>query len=337
MPVITAEDLEFHHNEDSDYTWTETYYIPISVPEEHIFAHIYVATKPTLGVMSNNIRIHGDCSGSEWDLLYDDHQAHLPCPERFSQLHSPNGLSIVAYDAPRNYRIDYVGYDDTEIHVDWRGIMHPFDSNDPDLNPLIRGLDEKSKLNKTSMGSGYKGHLDMHGRVTGTLKVRGREFEVNSLDRMDHSWGPRPELDIPAMNSVWASFDEDFCIRFHASLDLDAPTGSDQKLSHGYVLDKGEVFALVDLKVETRRLGIVPFAMNFTATDERGKTFTLRGVADSGAPMHSYPPTVTWFGMYQWECEGRYGFGSVQENHPVREETRRRGRWWTDRPAYLGV
>jgi hypothetical protein len=334
--MITAADLEYHHSDGDDYRWTETYYLPISVPEEHIFAHIYVATKPTLGVMSNNIRIHGDTSATEWEALYDDHQAHLPAPERFSQLHGPNGLSIVATNPPRDFRIDYVGYDDTEIHVDWLGIMHPHDSNDPELNPLIAGTSGAEERDAhSSMGSGYRGHMDMHGRVTGTLKVRGRELQVDTVDRMDHSWGPRPELEIPPMNSVWASFGEEFCIRWHGSVDLDAPTGQDQKLSHGYVLDHGEVFALVDLKVSTRRLGIVPFAMNFTATDTRGREYTLHGVADAGAPMHSYPSTVTWFGLYHWEYEGRWSHGSVQENHPMVDETRRRGRFWTDRPARI--
>lgn len=332
--MIFENDLEYHYTEEDDYRWTETYYLPISIPEEHLFVHIYVAVSPVLGVMSNAIRVHGDTSATEWELLYDDSQGHLPAPERFSQLHSPNGLSIVATKPPREYRIDYVGYDDTEIHVDWIGIMDPFDCNDPEQNPLVAGLEGDPDAG-TSMGSGYRGHFDMHGRVTGTVKVRGREFAVDSYDRMDHSWGPRPELDIPPMNSVWACFGPDYGIRFHAHLDLDAPTGQDQKLAHGYVLDRGEVFALTDLEIETRRLGIVPFAMNFEAVDTRGERHRLRGVADSGAPMHSYPPTVTWFGLYQWERGGEYGNGSVQENHPMREETRRRGRWWTDRPAFL--
>lgn len=334
--MITASDLDYHHDETADYTWTETYYLPISVPEAHLFGHIYVAVRPVLGVMSNAVRFHGIATGNEFEVLYDDHQEHLPAPEKFGELHGPNGLSIVTVDPPRNYRIDYVGFDDTEIHVDWTGIMHPHDSNDPSLNPrLTAGMSEAEKLASTSMGSGYKGHLDMHGRVTGTVKVRGKEFQVDTVDRMDHSWGPRPDLEIPPMNSVWASFGEELGLRWHGSLDLDGQTGSDQKLSHGYVLDHGEVFALTDLSVETRRIGIVPYSMNFTATDERGHTFTLHGVADAGAPMAAYPATVTWFGLYHWEHQGVWGHGSVQENHPFVEETRRRGKWWTDQQAVL--
>lgn len=31
------------------------------------------------------------------------------------------GLKVVAVTPPRDYRIDYVGADGTEIHVDWKG------------------------------------------------------------------------------------------------------------------------------------------------------------------------------------------------------------------------
>jgi hypothetical protein len=165
--------------------------------------------------------------------------------------------------------------------------------------------------------------------------VRGRTLTVDTVERMDHSWGPRPELEIPPMNSVWASFGERLCLRWHGSLDLDAPTGSDQRLSHGYVLEDGVGYGVTDLEVVTRRIGIVPFTMDFTITDTRGRSFTLHGVADAGAPMHSYPSTVTWFGMYRWLHEGEWGYGSVQENHPVAEQSRRRGRFWTDRVPHL--
>ena len=40
-PVITEQDLEYHFTDTDDYTWAETYYLPISIPEERLFAHVY--------------------------------------------------------------------------------------------------------------------------------------------------------------------------------------------------------------------------------------------------------------------------------------------------------
>ena len=228
--MITADDLEYHHTEDSDFRWTETYYLPISVPEERIFGHVYCAVLPVLGAMQNDIRFSGAVCDTKFELLYIDSQNHLPAPERFSRLEGPNGLTVTAVRPPRDYRIDYVGYDDTEIHLDYIGIMDPFDINDPAQNPLA-SADAAQQLSRTSMGSGYKGHDDMHCRVTGTIKIRGREYAVDIVDRMNHSWGPRPEMEIPPMNSGWAQFGEELRLRFHLHLDPEAPAGEDQSFA----------------------------------------------------------------------------------------------------------
>ncbi len=327
--MITANDLEYHHSATDDYTWAETYYLPISVPEERLFAHVYICTRPVLGSMSADIRVHGSVSATEFDLLYIDSRFHLPAPKRFSQLTTPNGLSVIAVNPPRDYRIDYVGRDDTEIHVDVVGIMDPFDIHDASLNPLA-GATAEEQLARTSMGSGYKGHFDMHVRMKGTLKVRGKEYKVDGVDRINHSWGPRPEMDIPPMNSAWAQFGEGLGFRFHMHLDPEKPAGEDQRFAHGYILDSGEVHALTDIRMTTTRVGIVPISVEALITDRRGRTFQLRGVPLAGAPWRAYSTSVTWVGLMRWEHDGTIGHGSFQENHSLVVETRLRGRRWTD-------
>jgi hypothetical protein len=327
--MITAQDLEYHHGPKDDYTWAETYYIPISVPEERLFAHVYVCVRPVLGSMANDIRVHGAVSATEFDLLSIDSQFHLPAPERFSHIHGPNGLSVKAVNAPRDYRVDYVGRDGTEIHVDYVGIMDPWDIHDPKQNPLA-GKTAAEKLARTSMGSGYKGHYDMHARVKGTLKVRGQEYKVDIVDRMNHSWGPRPEMDVPPMNSVWAQFGEELGLRFHLHLDPSKPTGQDQKFAHGYLLDKGKVYGLVDVKMTTVRVGIVPFSIDVLATDERGRQYQLHGTPLAGAPWRAYSVSVCWVGLVRWEHAGKIGHGSFQENHSLTVSSAMRGRSWTD-------
>lgn len=327
--MITAQDLEYHHGPTDDYTWAETYYIPISVPEERLFAHVYVVTRPVLGTMSNDIRVMGAVSNTEFELLSVDTRYHLPLPERFSHIHAANGLSVKAVNAPRDYRVDYVGRDGTEIHVDYVGIMQPFDIHDRDENP-IAGKTEAEQLASTSMGSGYKGHYDMHARVKGTLKVRGKEYKVDIVDRMNHSWGPRPEMDIPPMNSVWAQFGEELGFRFHMHLDPTKPAGQDQTFAHGYLLDKGKVHALVELEMTTTRVGIVPFSIDVLATDQRGNKYQLRGTPLAGAPWRAYSTCICWIGLIRWEHSGKIGHGSLQENHSLPVESKMRGRRWTD-------
>src|SRR3981081_3552850 len=82
--MITALDLEYHHTEKDDYTWGETYYLPVSIPEERIFGHIYVCVRPVLGCMQNDVRFIGAVSETEFEALYVDTRFHLPAPERLS-------------------------------------------------------------------------------------------------------------------------------------------------------------------------------------------------------------------------------------------------------------
>ncbi|GGC65536.1 DUF7064 domain-containing protein [Chelatococcus reniformis] len=327
--MITAQDLEYHYTADDDYTWAETYYIPVSVPEARIFGHIYVCVRPKLGCMQADIRFIGSVTETEFESLFIDTRFHLPAPERFSHIHGPNGLSIKAVKPPRDYRIDYVGRDGTELHMDIVGLMNPFDIHDPSENPLAGGT-EAERLARSSMGSGYKGHFDMHGRFTGTLKLRGEAYDIDTVDRMNHSWGPRPEMEIPPNNSLWAQFGEDLGFRFHAHLDPSKPTGQDQKLAHGYVLDKGDVMAIMDLDLTMVRMGITPIVIDALVTDQRGRRHCLRGVPLAGAPWRAYGNAVCWIGLIRWELDGRIGYGSAQENHSLAFETHARGRRWTD-------
>ena len=114
--MITARDLEYHTPVDAGHTWAETYFFAIALPEEHLLVTVYVVVRPGIGVMVNDVTVYGALSNTRSDLLYFDVQPHLPAPERWSEIDSPTGLKIKAVTPPRDYRIDYVGYNDTEIH-----------------------------------------------------------------------------------------------------------------------------------------------------------------------------------------------------------------------------
>src|SRR5690606_17326366 len=88
------------------------------------------------------------------------------------------------------------------------------------------------------------GHVDMTGRATGTLTVRGRTFKVDCIERMDRSWGPRQPMNIPTCYIVSATIDENLAFHMICSWNPDAPDGEQFGLSHGYVLENGEVHGL---------------------------------------------------------------------------------------------
>jgi hypothetical protein len=331
--MITERDVEFHTPPGADHRWAETYIFPIAIPEEHILVMVYVAARPTLGVMLNDVYVYGTLTDNRAELMYVDSQVHLPAPERFSRIDSPSGLSVHAVKPPREFRIDYVGFDDTEIHVDWIGIMDPFDVHDIKHTPHATGTHDE-RMAKSGLARAWNGHFDMTGRVTGTVRVRGKEFKVDSLERMDHSWGERGENDLPAMDSISAQFDEKLAFHLITHVDLEAPSGKDQRLAHGYVLEDGVQYGVVTLDITSVRLGVTITSMRMTVTDTRGKVFRLDAMADVGAPWNIYG-TTCYTALMRWTLGDRDGYGVVMEVLPIKTLTRLRQRRSADWPAAI--
>lgn len=330
--MIKPEDCDFHTPENADHRWAETYIFPIAVPEEHLLVMVYISVRPTLGVMLNDIYVFNTLTDNRADLIYVDSQVHLPAPTEMSNIKSPSGLTFVATKPPREYRIDYTGFDDTEIHVDWHGIMDPFDVHDPDHTPHAAGRSQDEKIEKSGLGTAWNGHFDMTGRVTGTVTIRGRQYEVDSLERMDHSWGVRGEHDLPAMDSISAQFGEDLAFHIITRVDLDAPSGRDQSLAHGYVLEDGERFGIETLDISSARLGISQVTITMTVVDTRGKRYELCAMADVGGPWTIYA-TTCYTALMRWTLGDRVGYGVVMEVLPTKELNRIRGQRYGDWPS----
>ena len=79
--------------------------------------------RPVVGVMTNDIVVYSVPADNRFDMAYLDVPQHLPAPQRFSDIDSPSGLKIKACKPPSEYRIDCVGYDDTEVR--WPCVAFP--------------------------------------------------------------------------------------------------------------------------------------------------------------------------------------------------------------------
>lgn len=333
--MITARQFEYQNPPEADHDWVETYVFPVVVPEAHLYGLVYVCARPALGVMANQVIISGSLSDTRSDLLHYADNQHLPAPERFSRLTSPFGLDVEVVDAPRDFRIDYSGYGDTEIHVDWRGIMDPFDIHDPDHSPQAgRVRDVHTEADPTASDEPRShGHLDMTGRVTGSLRVKGREFEVDAIERMDHSWGPRNPMNLASMYIVSATFGEDLAFHMICPWDPAKPGAEAFELTHGYVVEDGEVHGLTsELAMTSVNHGLVCAAIDMTVTDVRGKRFRLRGSADVGAPWYPYPSVISYNALMSWSLGERIGYGVVMPNHSIPALVMARGRF-ADEPV----
>jgi hypothetical protein len=321
--MITAQDVDYHLPADADYRWAETNYFCLYVPGEKILAQAFTTTRKALGAQAADVLMLGSLTQSRAEYLYIDVQQHLPAPEKLSNYTTPSGLHVEVTKAPRDYRIDYVGFDNHEIHVDFKALMDPYDINDPEQNPMVgKGT--------TGMGASYNGHFDMTGHVTGHIVVAGKEVKVDCVETMDHSWGVRPETGLHALGWMNAHFGPDLFFHWINTWDLDQPIDAQHALANGYVVENGKLHGLVDLQMRCTRLGVLNTAMEVVVTDVRGRKFHLHGVAEIGGPWVAYPCSVTSLAEFRWVLpDGRIGHGMCQDNQPLRELTPRRGRRWT--------
>lgn len=341
--MINHEHFEYQNPPHADENWVESFVFPVVVPEESIYTLIYVCVRPTLGVMANQVMISGALTDTRAELLHYNDNQHLPAPEKLSRLTSSFGLDINVVDAPRDFHIDYVGYDDTEIHVDWRGIMDPFDIHDPNHSPQAGRVKDVHIEVDSPRGTQqpdaprHYGHLDMTGQITGTLKVKGREFSVDAIERMDHSWGPRNPMRLKSMYIVSATFGPDLAFHMICPWDPSTPGEGEFEITHGYVLEDGVVYGLTDELVMTSvNHGLVCASIDMTVTDIRGKKHHLRGSADVGAPWYPYPSVISYNALMSWSLGDRVGYGVVMPNHSVPTIIRERGRFKHDPLPRIG-
>ena len=290
--MITEADSEFHERDPSISDWAETIVLIFSVPEAGILGNAYVLARPNIGVAATSIILLSGFRAKPYEIDFVDARMHLPCPASFLDMSFDNGFSVKALDPPRDFAFRY---DDPHgacsFDLTFRSVMPPFDTHDPDENPLIQ-------RGGTDMGYGdawANGHLDVIGHTTGELVLRGKRYDVDCYDGMDRSWGPREEWGGRAVTWVHVAFGEEFGLHLALTMDLvDGRIVYDQ-LRFGYVHDHGEVHGIVDASMEAERVEMIPVSNHIRATDDRGRTYELFGTAVAGSPYYQFIPAYVCF------------------------------------------
>lgn len=333
--MITNEHLEYQNPPNVDHLWVETWQFPIVIPEERLYALVYINVRPGLGVMWNQVMVCGTLTESRSDLLHLNENHFLPAPKRLWDIDSPLGLKIRALNSPRDFAIDYEHEDGTAIHVTWSGMMDPFDIHDPDHSPQA-GKFLENNTHYTSRNE-KSGHFDMSGRVTGTLTIRGRTFKVDSIERMDRSWGPRDLMKIHDMFIVSASFEPDLAFHMICPWFPDNTGPEEFKLTHGYVMEGNKVFGLTsDAVITAQHHGLICTNLKMSVKDVRGKEFNLTAFPNIGAPW-VVSNAVMHNALMSWTLEGREGYGVVLKTHSLSELIKRRGRFADGKTAAIYV
>lgn len=311
--MIFDKDIDLHTPANVDHEWAETNFFGFYIPEERLLGSIYTVARAGTGACVSDINIHGSLSSDRLEVLHTDIAQHLPMPESFLDYRLPNGLHVKAVNAPRDYRIDYVARNGTEIHLDYVGLMDPFDIHDKSMNVRAQGNSTAQAAN-SGFGAGYSGHFDQTSHVKGELVMGGRRFAIDCVDTMDHSWGPRAEYNMKTMCWMHAHFGTDLAVHLILQFKPFAPRDRQYALAHGYVLRDGKVHSAVEATARADRMGLQGVAMEVDVTDSSGRTLAIRGGAIVGAPWPCYLCLHPYNVLHRWvTAEGRVGYGVAQD------------------------
>ena len=329
--MITAADADFHPRDPNDRTWTETTFLPFTVPEEGIFGNAYVLARPNLGVCSSSIIVSKGLCRQPYEIDFTDPQMHLPCPKSFNKYELANGLTVEGSTDPANYRLTYknvLGACSFDLH--FRGIHHPFDPHDPKENPLLG--EHKDKPLDPRIGAHWNnGHFEVKGHITGELEVRGKRYTVDCYDGMDHSWGPRAETGTRAVAWISVNFGDDLAFQLAVPMNLKNGEVSYDPLRFGFVADKGKTYGLVSAEIEAARVDMMPISNRIKTRDVRGQEWEFFGSVIGGHPWYSFNPSHTCFQVvmcYRWGNRVGYGeFGDIFGLDYLAERMSRLGRY----------
>ena len=312
--MITAQDAEFHAPAEGDPTWAETNYFGFYIPELRMNAGVYALFRPNLGIVNTTVSLNSRRVRAPWEAEYWESQVHVPIPANRSLLdyRLANGLSVRCLEANRVWDVDYADGDGTEIHFRYTALMEPFDIHDPAQDPMVAAQRDGSDF---AWGTAYNGHFDQTGRFEGEVVFDGHTHAFECVSTMDHSWGPRPERTKTPMSWLHAHFGDDLAV--HAIFDFDPAVGPDGpsalRLTHGYVLERGEVFGLKAGEGESVRVDLYPTTTRLRVVDSRDREWQLEGTAQTSFPWQAWPDTVGFNVLHEWRCGDLVGLGEAMD------------------------
>jgi hypothetical protein len=305
--LITAADSEFHERDRSIANWAETIVLIFSVPEAHILGNAYVLARPNVGVAATSIIVFQGFRPKAHEIDFIDARMHQPCPSSFLDLHfEENRYRVRTLDAPRDFSFSYQDpHGACAFDLTFASLMQPFDTHDPRENPLL-------EAGAGDMGYGdawANGHLDTIGHTTGTLELRGREYEVDCYDGMDRSWGPREEWGGRAVTWVHVTFGAEFGLHLALTMSLEHGRIVHDQLRFGYLHDHGEVFGITEAAMEAERVDMLAVSNHIWCRDTRGREHEFVGTGIAGCPWYQFIPAYVCMHtlMRYRDAEGRIG------------------------------
>ena len=295
---------DHRHEPGPELDWTETTWWSWNVPDRDLGGWLYAQVRPNIGIVHGGAFVYGPGAFAPWDQPYWSWSSYTGLPDSwdFDDLSFKSGVRVKALEPGQRYELGYQFRDQKDLVCDFvfEGLTEPV--------PHLRGQPPFT-------GSS---HYDQHGRVRGSMLLRGEEIEIDCLAVRDRSWGRRPEL-LGRRGKLSYAFGttEDgegfllFCV----------PPGEDpleetELLSSGYLLRDGVLRYLAEGTRRTTRdwtTGAVK-TIEISASDSEGRPLEVRGIAKSAVALPTAGICVN--SIIEWELSGQRCYGEDQDVWP---------------------
>jgi len=287
----TEADDAWHPPTTDDPFWTETLWLRFAMPERNLTGILYAIFRPNLRVSSLFVYVWDRTAATEDTALYVHRAFHLPLPDDLRDVRLPGGFTYQCIEPLTSYDVHYD--DDVELRIDLRYTgVHP---------PVGRGPGETT----TS--------YFQPSRVTGSVRFRGEEVQVDCYELRGSAWGVRPDVRgrprpadlakaVGHADTYAASADTTFFIG--TSGDLSTTT-----FHSGFFMRDRELQRIVEGRRTVRRSDSGhPESIEIEARDATGRSFRALGtcVNQMYIPMPSY---VVWSNGVQWDVDGELMWG----------------------------
>lgn len=301
-PMRPEDELPHPVPADAAFNWTETHMFGFNIPEHGIDVMIWYVHRPKLGSSYGGILLWQGMKSHYLESEIFDFRAALPLPPADMHWDCPNDISIHMIEPLECFEIRYRQPDgDIRFDLTLTAVMPP----------ALR----------------YNGnHITQAMRTDGALHMGGQDYVIDGYYSRDRSWdenrdeGPK---NVPPLSWIAGVFGDDFAFHLTAFEHADrrpewaglypAPRPGENIL-WGYVWNDGALDGIADADMIVERPdGLNPTAIRMVLTTASGRVYAIDGAVTALNPAMGWPNIVTRYGLTRWTCNGREGWGDIQD------------------------
>jgi hypothetical protein len=292
MSQLPAADRFSEGRTDNPY-WNENVWFSVSIPDKRIHGIIQYCFRHNMGLQIGGPVLWDQSGTYQWNCLYYNwsHLQAMPAGVEKYDMRVRNSLSVRVLESMRRYKIDY-DRDGFQMDLIWEAVSpaHQMESDDP------------------TQKAAAAFHFEQPGRMKGTIRRGGEEFQVDCWSMRDGSAGPYD-------TEVWPSGGYFWGIGEGASfLTLCMGSARETAAVGGFIMYDNVPSSIASGKRTILEYGQHgPSRVVFEASDKLGRSVRATGRIDPGLVFTAYTDHTVIWSLMQWEVAGKQFWGDNQE------------------------